>query len=122
MSSVCYKREIEIYGSYGVVVLGGGPAGVCAAISAARSGASVLLVESTGTLGGMATSGKVGPLMTCYDRNGEERTVGGMFSEIVDRLVECGGAYSPDEIESGSIYTSFIERYHRHVTPIDSLA
>jgi len=121
MSSVCYKREIEIYGSYGVVVLGGGPAGVCAAISAARSGASVLLVESTGTLGGMATSGKVGPLMTCYDRNGEERTVGGMFSEIVERLVECGGAYYPDEIESGSIYTSFIERYHRHVTPIDSL-
>lgn len=42
-----------------VLVVGGGPAGVCAAISAARNGAKTLLVEQSGMLGGMATQGLV---------------------------------------------------------------
>jgi NADPH-dependent 2,4-dienoyl-CoA reductase/sulfur reductase-like enzyme len=56
-----------------VLVLGGGPAGVCAALSAARNGAKVLLVEQSGMLGGMATLGLVGPFMTCYDKAGEKK-------------------------------------------------
>jgi hypothetical protein len=46
-----------------VLVCGGGPAGIGAAILAARHGATTLLVERTGRLGGMATLGLVGPLM-----------------------------------------------------------
>ena len=46
-----------------VIVVGGGPGGVPAAVSAARGGASVLLVESYGFLGGMATAGLVLPFM-----------------------------------------------------------
>ena len=42
-----------------VVVVGGGPAGIGAAIAAARNGASVILVEGTNALGGMATNGLV---------------------------------------------------------------
>ena len=44
---------------YDVLIVGGGPAGVCAAISAARQGAKTLLVEQNGFCGGMATAGLV---------------------------------------------------------------
>ncbi|MBQ2531749.1 MAG: FAD-dependent oxidoreductase, partial [Bacteroidales bacterium] len=50
-----------------LLVIGGGPSGVCAAISAARLGAKVMLVDSGNCLGGMGTKGLVGPFMTCYD-------------------------------------------------------
>ena len=71
-------------------------------------------------LGGMATSALVGPFMTNYDRDGEEVTVGGLFSEIVGRLEKYEAAIPSREVEGGSIYTSFIEKYHRHVTPFES--
>ena len=50
-----------------VLVVGGGPAGVCAAICSARQGVDTVLVEQGGFSGGMATRGLVGPFMTCYD-------------------------------------------------------
>ena len=90
MEFVNFNRSVPIYGRYDVAVIGGGPAGVCAAISAARRGMKVLLVESTGALGGMATSAKVGPFMTNFDREGNEQIVGGLFSEIVARLCDRG--------------------------------
>ena len=120
MEQISFNKSIPVYGKYDVAVIGGGPAGVCAAISAARKGMKVMLVEATGSLGGMATSAKVGPFMTNYDEDGEVQTVGGLFSEIVDRLVQIGGAFLPETIEADSVYTSFIKRYHRHVTPFDS--
>ncbi|MEM8737912.1 MAG: FAD-dependent oxidoreductase [Planctomycetota bacterium] len=73
---------------YDVVVCGGGPAGAAAAISAGRLGAKVLLVESTGCMGGMGTSG----LVTAFDpmANGEEMLVGGLMKEIVWTLYKQG--------------------------------
>ena len=44
---------------YDVIVVGGGPAGVCAAIAAARQGAKTLIIEQNGFCGGMATAGMV---------------------------------------------------------------
>lgn len=52
-------KEIPLDNSYDVIVVGGGPAGCTAAASAAREGARTLLVEATGVLGGMGTSGLV---------------------------------------------------------------
>lgn len=120
--SIRYTKEIPHYGHFDVVVLGGGPSGVCAAIEAAELKKNVLLVESTGMLGGMATSGLVGPFMTCYDRDGNIPVVGGLFRKIVDKLAEYNAVYKPEELDSPSIHTSFIERYHRHVTAFDSFA
>lgn len=120
--SIPFTKEIPYYGHFDVVVLGGGPAGVCAAIGAAESKKSVLLVETTGMLGGMATSGLVGPFMTCYDREGDTPVVGGLFRRIVEKLAEYNAVCKPEELDSPSIHTSLIGRYHRHVTAFDSFA
>ena len=115
-----YTKELTVKYTSDVLVIGGGPAGVAAAVSAARQGANVLLVEAQPSLGGMATSGLVGPFMTVYDRDGEEKIVGGIYDEIVDRLKKYSAVIPAEEAEAPSVYTSFIKRYHRHVTPFDS--
>ena len=115
-----YTKNLPFYGKYDVIVVGGGPAGVCAAISAGRLGLKVLLTEATGMLGGMATAGLVQPFMTVYDRDGDEPTVGGIYREIIERLDEFSAVVYPEETDSPSIYTSFIKKYHRHVTPFHS--
>jgi len=53
------QRSIPLDEAWDVIVVGGGPAGCTAATSAAREGAKTLLVEATGCLGGMGTSGLV---------------------------------------------------------------
>ena len=86
-------REIEVARDVDVVVVGGGPAGLAAAIAAARSGASTVLVEQFGYLGGTATAS----LMACINgfRNQVEpdftQTVRGIAEEIVLQLKEMGG-------------------------------
>ena len=69
--------ETPVAGSYDVLVAGGGPAGVAAAVCAARLGAKTCLVEQTGVVGGVATSG----LMSHWTGN----TRGGVYEEILDR-------------------------------------
>jgi len=105
---------------YDVVVVGGGPAGVCAAIAAARNGAKTLLVEQNGFCGGMATAGLVGPFMTCYDAAGKTMVIRGLFEEIVDRLVERDFAIHPKDVMGGTAFTSWIKIGHDHVTPFES--
>ncbi len=58
-----YSQDIEILNSVDVLVVGGGPAGIGAAVSAARAGAKVVLIERFGILGGMLTSGQVNPIL-----------------------------------------------------------
>ena len=70
-----------------VLVIGGGPAGLTAAIAAARHGKKVLLVEKNGYLGGNATLGL--PLLSYLDLQGR-RIVGGIAQEYVNRLCERG--------------------------------
>ena len=83
-----FTRDIPRSEPYDIVVAGGGPAGCAAAISAGRLGAKVLVVESTGCLGGMGTSG----LVTAFDpmANGDRNLVGGIMLEIVETLYERG--------------------------------
>lgn len=71
-----------------VIVLGGGPGGVPAAVAAARNGARVLLVERYGFLGGMATSALVLPYMKYFA--GDRFIVRGLFEEFLDRMEANG--------------------------------
>lgn len=66
-----------------VLVCGGGPSGVAAAVSAARQGAKTLLVEKSGRLGGMGVTGLVGPLM------------GHVRSPLVDEVLQRIGGRHP---------------------------
>ena len=63
MDTLSYKKTLPVLGRYDVLVAGGGPAGVCAAVAAARRGAKVALIERYSILGGMLTSGHVGPIL-----------------------------------------------------------
>ncbi|MET4575375.1 FAD-dependent oxidoreductase [Ottowia thiooxydans] len=85
------QRSIEVASEVDVVVVGGGPSGVCAAIGAARSGARVALIERMGFLGGSATSAMVASLVGYY-RGTEELVTGGVGYDIVRRVMEAGGS------------------------------
>ncbi len=89
---------------YDVLVVGGGNAGCAAAIAAARRGASTMLVERYGFLGGTATAAMVGPWMTFH--SGQKRIVGGIAQEIVTRLQAMGG--SPGHLHDSSDYVPTI--------------
>ena len=102
-----------------VIVVGGGPAGMCAAIAAAREGAGVVLVEQANACGGMATQGLVGPFMTCYDRQAKTMIIRGLFEEIVQRMVDRGYAIHPSQVHAGTCFTSWIVLGHEHVTPFE---
>lgn len=73
--------------NYEIAVIGGGPAGLSAAITAARAGRKVILLEKAGYLGGNATLGL--PLLGFLDLDGR-RIVGGIAQEYVNRLTERG--------------------------------
>ncbi|MFW6066609.1 MAG: FAD-dependent oxidoreductase, partial [Planctomycetota bacterium] len=84
-------KEIE---GYDVVVVGGGPGGIGAAVAAGRSGAKTLLIEREGCLGGGMTTMFVHPFMSEFtrcDENTPRRVVNaGLFSELKDRMVARG--------------------------------
>ncbi len=65
MKTISYetKKSIPLLHEADVIVVGGGPGGLGAAVMAARAGARVLLIERYGFLGGMATAGEVHPFM-----------------------------------------------------------
>ena len=81
-------KEIPVYDQVDVLVLGAGPAGVGAALSAARQGAKTLLVEQMGDVGGIAASG----LMSHWTGN----TRGGIYEEILNRSADL-----PDSADYG---------------------
>jgi len=87
-------REIPVLAETDVVVCGGGPAGVGAALAAARNGARVMLVENQICLGGMATSGLMNRLGPYHDQR--DTIVGGIPLEVVSRLVDMGAARRPE--------------------------
>lgn len=94
-----------------VVVVGGGMAGIGAAIAAARQGADTILIEQAGWLGGIGLTGATG-LHTFYnvymgaDGAPQLKLVGGVPQELVDRTVEAGGAVGHVEMERGGDFVS----------------
>ncbi|MBI1335494.1 MAG: FAD-dependent oxidoreductase [Phycisphaera sp.] len=86
---VSLPREVPLITQAQVLVVGGGPGGIGAAVAAARGGADTLLVEHYGFLGGMATAGEVNPFMPNHiDRQSLDT---GIFEEWVERMAHYGG-------------------------------
>lgn len=85
-SEVRYEKNVPVCGTgYDVIVCGAGPAGICAAVSAARMGARVLLAERYGSVGGMLTMGAISPVLGSVSH-------GTMYDEVCQRI--SGGEVS----------------------------
>ena len=78
-NTINYTKQLKVRGTYDVVVAGSGPAGICAAVAAAREGAKVALVERYGVVGGNLTTGYVGPILGMVGK-------GTMRDELVELL------------------------------------
>ncbi len=101
------RQQIPVYAEADVLVVGGGPAGLCAAVSAARGGAKVVLMERYGYLGGMATGGYV-LLLDCLCDGKGNVVIKGLVEELIERLrkvdgiieqpKECWGSDNMDDI------------------------
>jgi hypothetical protein len=95
-----------------VLVVGGGSAGVAAAVAAARNGAEVMLVERYGYLGGLATGGLIILLLTLDDGRGRQ-AVAGLCQEVTDRLARRDAAYFPPREEWGRSDEALVHRDRR---------
>jgi len=100
-------RELKLLDHAEVLVLGGGPGGVAAAISAARAGAKVVLVERFGAFGGTWTSGLLSSIMP-YPH------VKGLFHEIITRLDARGGWRCAGRDDPYDWHTQKAEGVRRH--------
>ncbi len=108
-------RSAQIAAETDILVVGGGPAGIGAALGAAATGADVILVERYGFLGGNATAALVMPLMSFYTQKfrlekegdtsllptdqgrGGEPVIAGILKVFLERLVKAGGAIAPTQ-------------------------
>src|SRR5258708_7026674 len=88
-----------------VLVVGGGPAGLAAAIAARREGCSVTLIERYPYLGGIASGGMV--LVLDDMHNGEETTVTGLCMEMIERMASVGTCVYPPPEERGQSWDKY---------------
>src|ERR671925_556397 len=105
-------RSAQLAAETGVLIIGGGPAGLGAALGAANAGAKIVLAERYGFLGGNATAALVMPLMSFHtqkprdekpgkttllptDHGPGKPVVAGALTTLLDRLVKAKGAIAP---------------------------
>lgn len=98
-------RQTPVFGDFDVLVVGGGPAGIAAAVSAARHGARTLLIERYGFLGGMGTAGGVTNFAGLYGKRlgVMQPLVRGVADELLARIDALGGLNAPQDGLQGRI-------------------
>lgn len=108
-------RQVKVASRADVVVVGGGPAGVSAALAAARNGASVTLLERYNHLGGLASGGMVLVLDDMWDNHLQEVSVRGTCQTMIERLAAMKLALYPRANEWGYDEASR-KRWYRYGT------
>ena len=99
------ERKTPLWGEYDLVVLGGGPAGMAAASSAARLGLKTILIEHYGFLGGMGTAAGVTNFCGLHAliHGRIERVVQGFATELLEHIDALGGLNAPHLLFGGRI-------------------
>lgn len=104
--------SVPVVADVDVLVLGGGSAGLAAAVSAARNGAETMLVERFSYTGGLATGGLIVLLLTMDDGAGKQ-VIGGLCQEIVERIEAQDAAYYPPASDWNEPNADLVEHYRR---------
>ncbi|MCH8025176.1 MAG: FAD-dependent oxidoreductase [Chloroflexi bacterium] len=105
-------ERVSVIARCDLLVVGGGAAGLSAAIAARRQGADVILVERYGYLGGLASGGLIVLLLTMDDGAGRQ-VVAGLCQELVERLEARDACFYPPSGEWGNPSDELVERYRR---------
>lgn len=110
------NRPFAVKDSYDVVVVGGGIAGVAAAVSASRNGAKTLLMEKSIVLGGLATAGLISWYEPLCDHMGN-KMISGIAEELIKLSVKYGFDTLPDAWKDGENYEKVPIRYATFYSP-----
>ena len=110
MKTVHVQEEIPLKGTYDIIVAGGGVAGVAAAVAAARQGKSVLLIEKSMKLGGLATLGLINLFVPMCNGRGKQ-IIFGMAEEFVRLSIAYGYGNVPADFENGQIPIEKLAEY-----------
>lgn len=116
------ERQANHVKDYDIIVAGGGVAGVAAAVSAKRMGKSVLVIEKTIGLGGLATSGLINIFVPMCNGRGIQ-IIKGMAEEMLRVAIKYGYDSIPEPWKNGEPGNGEKRRYEtRFSAPIFTLA
>lgn len=108
MTEIAFRRSVPVRHEVDVFVAGGGPAGIAAALAAARQGAAVFMAEGQACFGGMGTAGLV-PAFMCFS-DGVNFLADGIGREVYERMKRHADIPRDDPASSVSINVEALKR------------
>lgn len=111
-----FSKKLAVKKSYDVIVAGGGVAGIAAAISVARQGKSVLLIEKANILGGLATLGQINLFVPMCNGRGKQ-IIFGMAEELLKKSALYGYETIPKDWKNGEPKEPTKARYVQQYSP-----
>ncbi|MBU2967096.1 FAD-dependent oxidoreductase [Amphritea sp. 2_MG-2023] len=117
-----FKNQLSCFGLFDVIVVGGGPAGIAAAVTASECGRSVLLIERLGFCGGAAVAGLSGTICGLYmtvedpQKRTPEQIIFGFAERFRDALYREGGLTEPQVYGNTWVATHDCAKYKKVAT------